>query len=175
MERYGIDLLQDLSNQNQIQSGKFFRVDRSTTALGASSWLDLEIDTVSTGVKLNFQINNSGGLGEVFLVEISTSSTYGHGGLAVGSVNPNRVSTYTAETLCFTSGTNTAFMTSTVASTQGVYLADYYINSSGANISVKPYEFEDKYILKGNTTYVLRLYNRNTSGYASISVFLSEN
>lgn len=174
MERYGIDLLQDLSYQNRIRDGKFFRVDRSTTALAASSWLDIEIDTVSTGTKLNFEINNSAGLGEVLLIELSTSSTYGHGGLAVGSINPNRVSTYTAETLCFTSGTNTAFITSTIASTQGTYLTDYYINSSGANISISPFRAKENFILKGGTTYVLRLYNRSVVGYASMSVLISE-
>jgi len=164
----------------EIHSGKFYAASRSTSDLGASSWLDLELITPSSSVSyshLYWDFNVSGGLGEIVFCDLSTATTYAHGASTMAAINKNRVSTNTAGLSIFYGSTTSGFITSTMTSSQAVLLANYYEGSTGTNAGRAGAGGDmqvHEYILASNSTYVLRLWNRGTAGAASLRLFWYE-
>lgn len=167
---------------SEIHKGHYFQVDRSTSVLGASSWIDIQINTPSTNVvqiHCYFQLNNSGGLAEVVLCELSTSSTYSSTSVTqLNVINHNRTSTYVNNVTFFTGGVNTAFITSTMTSSQAKLLQNVYVGSTGTNAFggnlLIAERCRDEFILKGNSTYIFRMYNRGSDGSASLEAVFYE-
>ena len=165
---------------SEIHSGKYYTAKINTSALGASSWVDMEIITPSTAtavVHLYVECVNSGGLAEIVIADLSTSSTYTHGATAVNRINRNRLSSNTANMTVFTAGTNGAFLTSTMTSTQATLLDNYYLGSTGSVISAGSYargRNKDELVLAGASTYVVRLWNRNAAGAATLAAYWYE-
>jgi len=121
--------------------------------------------------------NNSGGLSEIILCDISTSSTYSHGATAVTRQNHNLLSVNTANMTVFTGSSQAAFITSTMTSTQAT-LIDLQQRGSTGTISGRGElgggRNQDEFILKGASTYVLRLWNRNAAGNATLTAYWYE-
>jgi len=164
----------------EIHSGNYYTGKLSTSSIGASSWLDLELITPSTAtavVHLFSDHNNSGGMAEIILCDLSTSSTYTHGTTGVSAINHNLLSTKTANMSIFTAGTNGAFVTSTMTSTQATLKDRYYSGSTGTNArrgAAGGGRNQDEFVLAGASTYVLRLWNRSAAGAATLAVYWYE-
>ena len=164
----------------EIHSGNYFHARLLSTALAASSWMDLELVTPSTGtaiIHLFVNHNNSGGLSEIILCDISTSSTYSHGGTAVSSVNHNLISTKIANMSVFTASSQAAFITSTMTSTQATLIDLQQRGSTGTASGrgdVGSGRNADEFVLKGASTYVIRIWNRNATGNATLTAYWYE-
>lgn len=165
----------------EIHSGNYFHVRALSTTLGASSWIDLELITPSTDtgvIHLYINHNNSGGLSEVILCDLSTATTYTHSTQVVyTAINHNQLSSNTANLVIYPGGANSAFITSTMTSSQAT-LIDLQQRGSTGTIAgrgdVGGGRNADEFILKGASTYVARLWNRNAAGNATLTVYWYE-
>lgn len=170
----------DISH-SEIHEGYYFTSCLLTSTVAASSWLELEIVTPASTVSLThiyFDYNYSAGLIEFILCEISTSSTYSHGATSITPINHYRNSTNSANTKIFYGSTCNFFLTSTATSTQAIILKNYCNGSTGTALArgiSGAVRDRDEYILKSNSTTVIRIYNRAaTNGWGSISAFFYE-
>lgn len=159
----------------EIHAGKAFTFTKSTTALGASSWIDIQINCNSTtkGVHLKqIDVNNSGGLAQIQLFEMvsSTNSTWANSTTAVTVYNKNRNSTISND---ITIGYQPTLITTTCYTAT---IRDYYLGSTGTNQTrgSAVETFTNETILKYGTTYVFRVTNLGTAGYASVRAFFYE-
>jgi hypothetical protein len=161
----------DISHR-QIHDGDFYTAWLKSTAVVASSYLDLELIPVSTSKQIHiiFEYNFSGGLAELILAEISTASTYSHGATSINSINNNRLSTKTATMLVFAGSTQSACISSTCSSTQAILIKNYFNGSTGGAVARNEASNRgvDEYILKQNSTTICRIYNRSAEGNANI-------
>jgi hypothetical protein len=165
---------------HEIHEGSVFTAARSTTTLGASSWISIRINTSSdyyTHLK-QLYANNSGGIGKLEILEgHSTGSTMAVGTTALDAINLNRNSTKVFHSgmgidhsLCFS-------VDSTWTSTQFQILTNVNFGSTGSVIAKTSFPFEGnvEFVLKPATTYVVTLYNLSSNaGYGCLKFFMYE-
>jgi hypothetical protein len=167
-------------SQWEISNGKFFVACRTTDAIANSSYIGIQMNTPSSTIATihaRMRFCNSGGLGKIYVFEISTDSTYATGTTAITAYNRNRQSTNTASAGCYYIPVAEACLSSTISSSQGYLLDTYFINSTGTNANHLGGDFRsaNDYILKGNTTYVFYLLNNSgNSGYGSFKMLWYE-
>lgn len=168
-------------DHHKIHDGKYYTAKVSNSTVASSSWLELEMVTPSTAIAeihLYIDSNFSAGMTEVVLAELSTSSTYAHGATGVTAINHNRLSTNSATMAIFYGSTNNAFLTSTMTSTQAVLLDNQYVGSTGTKAGrtgAGGERNQDEYVLKGNSTNIVRMYNRaDANGAGTLSLYWYE-
>lgn len=158
-----------------IHRGEFFTVYQTTTALGASSWVDFYFITdtdIETHLK-QIDATNSGGLCEFLICEGGTTMTMG--GTTCVSYNRNRNSTIVTS-LSVNKNTTWGSTSGGITSTQTNVVSRFYIGSTGtAPTRLGGSESNSlEWILKNATTYVIRMNNLGTAGYASLRLHFYE-
>lgn len=162
------DGLVNITKQDSaLLDGNLYTAFLTTASVAASSHIGIQINTSNSDVYLNVDANNSGGLGEIFIFEISTGSTYATGTTTISAINLNFASTNTATVGLTYNPANEACLTSTIASTQGYIKEHFYINSTAGITQGNMYE-PNTYRLKTGTTYVVYLLNGAVAGAASM-------
>jgi hypothetical protein len=156
----------------EVDNGLIYNITRSTTVLGASSSIEMQLNTGSSATLTRLEhldINNSAGLAQVSIIELTTASTMATGSSSIIAYNKNRNSTNTI--------TGAVFGDPTLISSTNTFIFDQYFGSTGTNaIRGEGLDsVEEQYILKSNSTYIIRMTNLSGSaGYASFKVLISE-
>lgn len=150
-----------------------FVIYRSTTALSASSWMDIQFN-VSTHVEYDtflmlFFINNSGGFGQAQILEMSTGSSFTAGTSALAPISMNRNSTETYHFSVFSDPVD--------VSSTNINVLNFYFGSTGTplNNGFQMFRTNDFIGLKQNSTYIVRMTNLSgNTGYASLELRIQE-
>lgn len=180
LDGFGKWAIVDSPNHHWIHEGQFFAYSRTTSALGASSWIDVEFITPSSSYPIHFKeiyVNNSGGAGQILLYEATTNgSTHTASTTVATPINHNRNSTKTSRMTVRGGAVQALPSYSTVTSTQYTLVYNETFGSTGTAASKEGGLFEprNEVVLKFNTTYVLRLFNNSAAGWAEIKPFWYE-
>ncbi len=159
----------------EIHSGNGYIVFKSTTILGASSWIDIQINCNSTTKYIhlkNIDANNSAGLCQVlmFAMVSSTASTWANSTTALTVFNKNKNSSNSA---AVTFGYQPSLITSTCYTViDETYSGSTGTASGGRAVGISANEEET--LLRLGSTYVARLLNLGPAGYATLRLFFYE-
>jgi len=163
------------SVHNEIHRGDVYSAYKVSSAIGASSWIDISFITPATTVihLKEFGINFSGGICEVVVLESPTTMTMSTAFLS--AINRKRSSTHTSAMTIYTNSTYP--IGSTATSTQASIIKDILIGSTGTNSNrsgagVMPPLLE--FVLKTNTTYLIRVIDRSGGGFGSLAAYWYE-
>lgn len=163
------------SDHAEIHRSRFYTAYQTTTILGASSWLDFYLIT-STQVDMHLkQIDAtiSGGLAEIYICEGGTTMTMGTSTNIVYNRNRNSTSlsynTIYKNSSWGTTGTISSSMCNDI-------ISHFYVGTTGTNSArVGASESNSlEWILKQGTTYIIRVYNQGSNGFASLRIHFYE-
>jgi hypothetical protein len=159
---------------SEIHEGDAYIIGKSTTALAASSWIDIQLNCSNTSIPVHlksFYINNSAGFSQVALYEMisSTSSTWVNSTTVLTPINLNRNSTKT-------SFVSAGYQPTLISSSCYLLLADTYVGSTGTNQANGNGQVQSdiEYVLKSGSTYVVRVTNLGGAGYCAVRLFYYE-
>lgn len=165
---------------NEIHLSNFYTLNQNGSAIANSSYLNFQINTptsdITTVVIKQINVNMSGGLCELLLLESPT--TFVSGNINLIFANRNFNSTKVQNFISY-SNPDGACLTSTATSTQCTKKAYFYFSSTGSAQSrgtMPENSITYEIVLKYNTTYIWKLTNLSGgNSYGSFRIHLYEN
>jgi hypothetical protein len=159
-------------SHNEIHEGDLYSFNYISTSLGASSWIQFQLNCNSTLYEMHVnpsRINNSGGLVRLSVYELTTSSTFTSSTNTIQIYNLNRLSTKVA--------TMSVTLNPTNLGSSEIKIKDVLMGSTESNkaYSSPTPTFHEERILKKNSTYVLRVENLGNTGYCGFQLVWYEN
>jgi hypothetical protein len=157
-------------SQRCALTGKTFTSFRSTSALGASSWIDLQFNPTSTSTIFHLEnvlVNHSAGICKFEVIE--TSSTITTGSSSRDALNVNRNSTKTANFELYGDPTN--------ISSTFVKIRTIELGSTGSPLSSGHTLFchQDGLFLSVDSTTIIRITDLSASaGYSFFEITICE-